>query len=504
MLKNRGIGIAISYIYTFLNMVCSLIMSSFLLRMLGDTEYGLYQTVSAFATYLVMLEFGTGTVMSRNISLCRSKGEEEKLKNNISTLWYTTLFLSVVILLVSVVFFLNIGNIYKNTMTPEQVEYAQEIFIVMTAYLIFSFFTHTFNGVLLGMEHYTFANTMNIIKILSRSLLLVAVVTFKPYAMSIVLIDLLVSAMVFVVTFASCKKKYNIKLKFKYFDKSILVESLPLCLALLLQAVINQANSSVGKFIIGIKMTLESVALYSVVQYIYTLISTVTTIPITMFLPQVARDISSGLKEKELTRTLVAPCRLVVMIGGTLLFGFFAIGKQFITIFYGASKQSAWGYALLIAIPMFINMTNGVIINVLDVTNKRLARSLSLAGTTLLNIVITLILIPKYGILGVAIGTATSLILGNILVMNIYYKKSLKLNVIWLYYQAYKGLLPYQIFSGVIAYFIAGLIDNLYISFFVGGFLYVFLVFFFIYFWGLNELEKNKIEGFLKKIKIKI
>ena len=81
MKKSRNWGMVISYLSTFLNMVFGLVLSSFLLRRLGDAEYGLYQTVSAFAAYLVMLEFGTGTVMSRNIAVCRSRNEEEKIKN---------------------------------------------------------------------------------------------------------------------------------------------------------------------------------------------------------------------------------------------------------------------------------------------------------------------------------------------------------------------------------------------------------------------------------------
>lgn len=502
-MKKRSAGIVISYIYTFLNMICSLVMSSFLLRMLGDTEYGLYQTVSAFATYLVMLEFGTGTVMSRNISLCRGRGDEENLKHNTATLWYTAIGLSTLILIVSIVFCCNIGTVYKATMSVEQVGYAQKIFVVMTAYLIVSFFTNTLNGFLLGVEHYTFANTVNVIKVITRTLLLLLLIFLKPYAILIAGVDLFISIGVFVATFICCKCKFKINLNIKNFKKSILVESLPLCLALLLQALINQANSSVGKFVIGIKLTLESVALYSIVQYIYTLISTITTIPISMYLPQIAKNMARGIKEKELTKILVQPCRLVVLIGGTLLFGFVAVGKQFITIFYGESKQAAWIYALIIAIPMFVNMTNGVIINVLDVSNKRLVRSLSLAATAVLNILITLYLIPDYGILGVVIGTASSLIVGNILVMNIYYKKALKLNVIWLFIQAYKGILPFQILAGLVSFFVTQLIQNVYLSFFAGGLIYVFIAALCIFSFGLNASEKDMILSVVDKIKKK-
>ena len=481
-------------------MVCGLLLSSYLIKQLGDTEYGLYQTVSAFATYLVMLEFGIGTVMSRNISLCRGKGETDKIKNNVSTLWFTAIALSIVIVAVSVVFYFNIGNIYRNSMSLDQVAYAQKIFVIITGYLISSFLINTLNGFLLGMENYTFAQKINILKIIVRTSLLVALISVKPAAISIVIVDLFVSCLILFTTFITCKTKYDIKLRLKYFDKAILKASLPLCLALLLQSIVNQANSSIGKLIIGIQLSLESVALYSVAQYLYSIISTMATIPISMYIPQVAKNMASGLTGKDLTKTLVQPCRLVTIIAGTVLFGFVAVGRQFIELFYGAEKVEAWIYALILIIPMFVNMTTGININVLDVANKRLTRSLSLLGTAVLNIIITLLLIPHFGVLGAALGTSTSLILGNILVMNIYYKKVMKLSVIWLYIQAYKGLLPFQIISAIISFVVAKFIPNVLVSMLAGGVLYLSILAILVMLFGLNEEEKKIVEKIKNKV----
>ena len=87
-MQKRSVGIAISYMDKVINMVCGLFLSSFLLRSLGDTEYGIYKSISSFVNYLVLLEFGTGTVMARNISLCKGKGaSQEEIDKNVSTIW---------------------------------------------------------------------------------------------------------------------------------------------------------------------------------------------------------------------------------------------------------------------------------------------------------------------------------------------------------------------------------------------------------------------------------
>ena len=102
----RRTGIILSYINTALSTVIGLLMSSFIIQSVGQTDYGIYQTVTAFAHYLVLFEMGTGTIINRNISLCKKDGtEDEAIQRNISTLWSITIVLSSMIFAVSFVFY---------------------------------------------------------------------------------------------------------------------------------------------------------------------------------------------------------------------------------------------------------------------------------------------------------------------------------------------------------------------------------------------------------------
>ena len=479
-------------------MIFGLVLSSFLLKSLGDTEYGLYQTVSSFAMYLVMLEFGTGTVMSRNISVCRSRNEEEKIKKHTATIWYINICLSLLILIISIIFYFNIGGIYKNTMTPTQVDYGQKIFVFITVYLLVSYFTQALNGFLLGCENYTFSQTINLIRLIIRTASLILIISFVKMAIVIAIIDMVCSIVIFVITFIYCKVKYKISFRIKDFDKNILKEALPFCFALMLQTIINQANNNVDKFLIGIKISVEAVSLYSVSQYIYSVFSSVTTLPITMYLPQVAKDIEKGLKGKELVNTLIAPRRLVCLIGGMVMCGFFACGKQFIRIIYGAEYEKAWLYALIIVAPMFINMLNGILINVLDVLGKRMIRSYILLAATALNIILTLIFIHSLGILGTVIATAISTIVGQIILMNIYYSKALGIPIMHLFKETLKGIFLCQLIAATIGFIIGFFIKNIYVSFACAGGSFVVICAASLWGWGLNQQEKEKIKSVLK------
>ena len=501
MKSSRGVGISISYINTALNMICGLFLSSFLLRHLGDNEYGLYQTVAAFATYLVLLEFGAGNVMSRNIAVCKASGTREDLEKNISTIWFITVALSALIILISGVFYFSIGTLYKNTMSGAQIVYAKRIFVFVTAYLIFSFYTQTLNGVLLGYEQYTFSQKLNLIRIVLRTALLIGLILFEPYAIVIAFTDMVLSFLILSLTWFYCKKHYNLRFNLKKFDKAILVEALPFCFALMIQSLVNQANNNVDKFVIGIMVSMKSVAIYSVAQYVYSIFSSVTTVPISMYLPQVAKDIGGGKKGESLTNTLIEPCRLSALVGGVIVFGFFAIGRQFIKIVYGASYDAAWIYALIIMIPMFINMTNGVLINVLDVLKKRIVRSFILLGTTILNIVLTVIFIKSIGIIGAVIATAISTLLGQVLIMNIYYDRKLGIKVMRLFAKSYKGILPIYIIASVISFIISRFINSVLLSFIIGGILFVGISTVLLLLFGFNESEKSKFKYIIMRFK---
>ncbi len=491
---NRNTGIILSYAYTLLNMLCGLFLSSFLLRTLGDTEYGIYQTISSFASYLVLLEFGTGTIMTRNIASCRGKclGREE-IDKNVSTVWTVTHILSLVIILFSAVFYVLIGTIYSESLTAEQIIYAKEIFVLVAANLVVSFYLQSLNGITLGFEKYPYMSLQNIARVLLRTGILTVIIIFFRYSVFIALTDLLISILIMIAAVIYCKKKLRVNFGFFRFDKLIFKSALPLCAAIFLQAIINQANSNVDKFIIGIKMTPEDVTFYSVALYIFTVFSSLMTIPISMYAPQVSMDMSRNITRKELSEKLITPSRLAATVGGLVLFGFIAAGRQFISLLYGGEYVGAWAIALIIMIPTYVYMINEVLENVLNYLNKRIVRSLILTGTTVANIVMTVFFINIWGMTGAAAATCICTVIGQVFIMSVYYSKRLKIRILYMYKNALRGILPCLVIASAAGFAAGYYINNTLLSFLVSGgvFLIVFGIGYLLF--GADEKEKSRI-----------
>lgn len=500
-MKNRKIGIVISYGNTILNLFCGLFLSSYLLRMLGKTDYGIYQTVCSFANYLVLLEFGTGTVITRNIARCRAAEQEKDIQKNVSTIWTVSVILAMVLLVAAALFYWAIPALYTNTLSHEQIVYAKKIFAFEALYLLVSFFVTVPQGVMLGFERYGMQPVIAIARLIVRTAALALLIYYYRLAIVIVFVDLAVSLAVFVFGILYCKSEFGIRFSLREFDKTIFADALPLCLAIFIQCIVNQANSNVDKFILGIKLSPESVAIYSVALYIYSVFSSLTTIPISMYAPQTVRVVGEGVSGRTLENFLIGPCRLIVLVGGTLLFGFAAVGKQFLELVYGTEYTIAWVIALIIMFPMMLNMSNGILVNVLDAMNLRLSRSYALFFTTVANMFLTWLWVDQFGMIGASVATAVCTIVGQITFMNIYYSKKLKINVIYMYRKTFKGIMCYQIIAFLAAYLTASSVRNTVFSLLLGGIIYV-VIFAVLFLWrGAREEEKEVIMRMLHKVK---
>ncbi|SDA11319.1 Membrane protein involved in the export of O-antigen and teichoic acid [Ruminococcus sp. YE71] len=500
-MKNRSVGISLQYVNTILNMICGLFLSAYLLRSLGQTEYGLYQTISSFVNYLVLLEFGTGTVITRNIAACRARNDHDGIQKNVSTIWCITCILSGLILLVGIIIEFFLDEIYAKTLSFEQIQYGKQIYLIMLIYLLFSFFSNSFNGVLLGYEKYKIQPIISLIRVIVRTLLLISVIIFVRKSIMIAIIDLILTIIMDVFLVFYCHKETNVRFNFKYFDKSIFYKSMPLATAIFIQALVNQANNNVDKFVIGIKIGPDDVAVYSVGLYVYGIFSSMTSIPISLYGPQVVKEINKGKTPNDVSSELIQGARIIVLIGGTILFGFFAVGKQFISIVYGDTYLLAWKIALIIMVPMLINMSNGIMINILDATDKRIARSGFLLITTIANIFLTVLWISKYGIVGACVATAVCTFIGQIVLMDIYYFRVLKIEVLSFKLKSFKGIFVCQIIASIFAYLVGKIITNAFLSFFAGGLMYIVFFSFLFYFFGTNELEKKAIMKVKSRIK---
>lgn len=500
--KKRN-GIILTYIYFVLNTVLTIFIGAFVVRSVGKTDYGVHQSMTAFINYLVLLEFGTSTLMARNLAVLNKDGsEEEKVKKNVSTIWTLTIVLSLLILIGIIIFYFLTEYIYSNSLTNEQVILGKKILIFSGTNLIFNFLSTTLFGLLIAFEQYVYEKSLMIFRLILRTTLIVIFFTISHNILYFSIIDASLSFLTFVITLVFVLIKIKVPLNPRYFDKNILKTSIPFATAILLQGLVSTANGTLDKFLISIMMKPEDVAVYSISTMIYAMYSSIGTTPTSMFMPGIAKAVREGKEGKELTKVLVQSARLNTFTLGVVGVGFILVGRPFIEMVYGVDFGDAWLYAIILIIPAFFNLCNMSVVTVLDIYNKRLTRSLVLLGVTVLNLVITIFGIMWFGMIGAAIGTAISVTV-QVIILNIYYNQKMGIDIPYLFKESFKGILINLIIAGLITLPLYFVLKSNILKFFVMGIAFVLIFFVLFLAFGINPDEKKYLKQFFSKFKKK-
>ena len=183
-----------------------------------------------------------------------------------------------------------------------------------------------------------------------------------------------------------------------------------------------------------------------------------------------------------------------------ILSGFLFFGRPFVSIWAGDGYDASYSVALLLIIPVTIPLIQNLGIEIQRAKNMHKARSVIYMMIAIANVFISIPLIKIMGPAGAALGTAISLIVGNIFFMNWYYQKRIGLDMIYFWKQIL-SFIPALIAPGIVGVLlmkyanITGLVK-------LGLYAVVYAIVYALsmYFLGMNNDEKTLVMGPIKKI----
>ena len=96
---SRKKGVILSYLGLIIDILSSIIYVPFLLRSLGQAEYGIYSLTTTISSYLLLLDLGIGNALVRYMAKYRVNKEDENQSKfyGLSIIFYTAIFLIAVI-----------------------------------------------------------------------------------------------------------------------------------------------------------------------------------------------------------------------------------------------------------------------------------------------------------------------------------------------------------------------------------------------------------------------
>lgn len=501
--KQYKVGAILSYISLVIGNSIGLIYTPIMLRLLGQKEYGLYSLVGSMIATLGLVDLGFGNASIRYISKYRALGDKEKEYSVNGLFIFVNSIIAVLTLIIGYILSLYSGTLFSNGLTPNELQKFRIMLLVLVFNLAISFPFSIFGSIITSYEKFIFPKVVGIIRSILSPIVILLMLFIGYKSLAMVIVNTIVNILFLWVNVYYCFKVLKIRVSFKYFDFQLLKEISTYSFFIFVAIIVDKIYWTTDQIILGVYSGTAMVSIYAVASQLNTYYMQFSTAISGMFLPRVTAMVIKKSREQELTDLFIKIGRIQFIILGLILSGFVVFGKEFIVLWAGVEYMPAYYIALILITPFTIPLIQNIGIAILQAKNLHRVRSIILIFLAFGNLAISIPLGQLYGGVGCAIGTATSMVVGNILIMNLYYYKKVNINIPKFWKEIIRMSLP------LITCIIIGIILNKIVGTGLIMLLMKMLVFsisyaLLMYFVGMNQYEKelfvSPLRGIIKRI----
>jgi O-antigen/teichoic acid export membrane protein len=221
------------------------------------------------------------------------------------------------------------------------------------------------------------------------------------------------------------------------------------CVYVMLAMIVDQINWTSGRIILAHTRGPEAVAVYGIATQIALVHVALAASFSAVYAPRIHELVALPDYIERVNDVMMRIGRLQFTVLGTIIGGFALFGKQFLAIWAGSEYVESHAVALVLMTAVTIPMVQGLGLELQRAMNRHKFRSLVLLSVGIINLFLIVPLAKRFGPIGVAFGTAASLLIGNGLLMNWYYSR-MGLSVIrfWLSLSKMAPALIVALFAG--------------------------------------------------------
>lgn len=500
-MNERKIGILISYINILFQTIINFIYVPILLYYIGKNEYGLYQLIGSFIAYFSIMDFGLTAAVVRFYTKYKALNDKVNIENVLAISSRCYVVITVILFIIGYICYLFMDDIFYNSMTSSEISSAKDIFILLLLNIVVTISTMIFRAIINAHEKFLFLKGIETIQLVLQPILVVAMLQEYPYAFSVALVQTILNIFLSISRVVYCFRKLKIRIKYHYWDKKLFKEFKKLALSVFAATLIDQVFFKTNQIILGIISGTSAVAVYAIASLIYMNYMALATAISGVYLPHVTEMIAKRESMKIISDLFIKIGRWQYFLLAAIASGFIILGRQFIEIWAGKGFQEAYLITLLIIIPFTVDLIQNIGLAVLQAQNKYDFRAKVYFCMGIFNLCLAIPLAKMYGGIGCAFATGLSMFLGNGLIMNWYYLKITKLDII-LFWKNIGRITIGVIIITIIGYIFNEIVGYKNIAIFVVKLLvYTLLYISIMYKFFMNIEEKSKIKSLILKFK---
>ena len=431
-------GAVLNYMVIILNVMVGLLYTPFMLRMMGPSEYGLFSLVASTISYLTILDFGLGNAVIRYTAKFRAEGKHTEQYEMFGMFFIIYLVIGIISLFAGSALYFNVDAMFGNTMTPEELGKARIMMLFLIFNLAFTFPMSIFGSIITAYERFIFPRIVNITRIILNTVVMICLLKMGYRAVAMVIVQTAFNVLSLLLNYIYCKKKLKIKIYFRGFKWAFLKEVAIYSFWIFLSVIMDKIYWSSGQFILGITVGTTAVAIFAVAIQLQHMYMTFATAISAVFLPRITGMVVTNNNTKEISDIFIKTGRIQYVIMSLVLSGFIVFGKKFILLWAGDGYSNSYYITLLFFICMLPDLIQNIGIVILQARNQVKFRAILGVAVAILSLFLQLILSKQYSEIGCAVAIATMFLIGQGVIMNIYYSRKQGLDIVCFWKEIFK------------------------------------------------------------------
>lgn len=488
-------GVILSYISKLIMILVGIIYTPIMIRILGQSEYGIYNIAVSIISYLGVLNFGFGSAYMRFYSQYKVLGDKERIATLNGMFLVIFSILGLLAAIFGTVIALNVEIIFGSSLNAEELSMTRILTLILVINLSASFPVVVFNTYLQANEKFVFQNIIQIFTQLTTPLINLPLLLMDYGSIGMVIGTVIINIITEIIIVFFCIKKIKMRFSFSNFDSNLMKEMTVYSSYIFINMIVDQVNNNIDKTMLGRYQGPVSVAIYSVAGSLNNYYTQISSTISNVFIPRIHQMVVGGGTDRELSIFFTRIGRIQFILLSLVLSGVIFFGRPFIGIWAGQDYYESYKVLLFIIIPITIPLIQNLGIEIQRAKNMHQFRSYMYLFMAVGNIMLSIPLSINYGAAGAAFGTGLSYIIGNGIVMNWYNHTKIGLDMKYFWKEILKFIPAFVLPC------LYGVLINEFINLYelqnllLYGLIYVLIFATSMWFLGMNDYEKGLIRN---------
>lgn len=429
-MNQRKAGALLSYCNIFVNMMAGVLYTPFMLRMLGQEQYGLYSLAASIIAYLTLFDLGFGNAIVRYTAKYRAENKRLEQYQMFGMFFRLYILIGLIALSLGLLLAFNVDIFFSQSMVNEHVKIMRIMLMLMAFNLAITFPFSIFAAIISAYENFVFQRVLNLVRVIINPIVMCLFLYLGYKAIAMVIITTVFNLIILLTNCWYCFYRLKIRIAFTRINWSFLREVSIYSFWIFLNAIMNQLYWSSGQFILGVYQGAAAVAVFSVAIQLKVMYYMFSTAIAGVYLPKVTAMIAMKSSDLEISNLFIRLGRIQYIILAFIVSGFILFGKPFIRLWAGENYIEAYSLTLILFISSLIPMIQNLGIVILQARNQMKFRSLVYLFLAAICTLVSIPLSQKYGAWGCTISIGTALFVGQGIIINIYYSKKLNIDIV--------------------------------------------------------------------------